>query len=49
MQASLERLNRKIERYEEGMMAAEKKLERMRREREEQEELEKCCPRRKTG
>lgn len=37
MQASLNRLNDKIERYEQGMRAAEKDLARLRQEKEERE------------
>ena len=39
MQASLERLNDKIDRYEQGMMTAEKQLQRMREEKENSDSL----------
>ena len=39
MQASLERLNDKIDRYEQGLMTAEKQLQRMREEKENRDSL----------
>ena len=39
MQASLERLNDKIDRYEQGLMTAEKQLQRMREEKENSDSL----------